>query len=238
MSRTQRTPRLLAGITALLALMVFFGPLREHAFAIAARLPSPQDSGPVEARFTRSSANGPLVWSTCTPIHVLVNPGPFGAPATAEIHAAFAEMSRITGLRFVFAATQHVPRTNWAHTPGEWEVPPVLVAWVEPHETDLLGASASGATVANPAGRGSDRHIVTGAIALDASEYMEFADGNGPGRTRRNLLLHEIGHLLGLDHAEGGGLMHTAITGSTPDGLHPAEAHALRSAYIRSAAGC
>lgn len=237
MIRTPRTPRLIAGIMALLALMVFSVPLREHAFAIASRLPSPQDSGPVEVRFTRSSSNGPLLWSTCTPIHVLVNPGPFGPPATAEIQAAFAEMSFLTGLRFVFAATEYVPRMNWAHTHGEWEVPPVLVAWVEPHETDLLSASASGATVANPAGRGSDRHIVTGAIALDASEYTELADGNGPGRTRRNLLLHEIGHLLGLDHAEGSGLMHTAITGSSPDGLHPAEAHALRSAYIRSA-GC
>lgn len=234
MSRSPRSPRLLAGLAALMALMALLGPLREHAVAVASRLPVPSSVGPVEVRFTRSTQAGPLLWSTCEPIEVLVNPGRFGARADAEIRAAFVEMSQITGLRFTFTSSDMVPRSTWALTRGEWSVPPVLVAWVDPHETDLLGAAAAGATVANPAGRGGSRHIVTGAIALDASEYSTFADGSGPGRTRRNLLLHEIGHLLGLDHAEGAGLMHPAITGSSPDGLAPAEAQALRSSYLRA----
>lgn len=231
MSRNQRTPRLLAGLASLVALTALLGPLREHASALASRLPGPLTSGPVEVRFTRSTPYGPLLWSSCEPIRVLVNPGRFGARAEVEIRAAFSEMSQITGLRFTFAASDRVPRSDWALTRGEWSMPPVLVAWVDPQETDLLGAAASGATVANPSGRGSGRRIVTGAIALDASEYLEFSDGRGPGRTRRNLLLHEIGHLLGLDHVEGAGLMHHAITRSSPDGLHPEESRALRTVY-------
>ena len=228
MQRGTRTPRLLAGLAALACLVVVSAPLREHAAAFAGR------TAEVGARFTRSTPAGPVVWAICEPIEVLVNPGPFGESAAAEIRAAFSEVSAITGLRFVFTPSTLVPRADWALTAGEWDVPPVLVAWADPSETDLLSPSASGATVANPATVGGDKMIVTGAIVFDAGEYEDFADGPGPGRTRRNLLLHEIGHLLGLDHSEGAGLMHPAITGRSPDGLHPVEVAALRSAYAGS----
>jgi hypothetical protein len=228
MQRGTRTPRLLAGLAALACLVAVSAPLREHAAAFAGRATA------VEVRFTRSTPAGPVVWATCEPIEVLVNPGPFGEPAAAEIRAAFSEVSAITGLRFVFTQSTRVPRANWALTAGEWDVPPVLVAWADPSETDLLSLSASGATVANPATSDGTKRIVTGAIVFDAGEYEEFADGSGPGKTRRNLLLHEIAHLLGLEHSEGAGLMHPAITERSPDGLHPVEVAALRSAYAGS----
>jgi hypothetical protein len=88
--------------------------------------------------------------------------------------------------------------------------------------------------VANPATVDGVKRIVTGAVVFDAGEYEDFAGGTGPGKTRRNLLLHEIGHLLGLEHVEGAGLMHPAITGRSPAGLHPVEVTALRSAYAGS----
>jgi len=238
MTRTPRTPRIFAGLAALVALTLFSGPLRDHVVAVASRLPTPRPSGAGEPRFTLSTPIGAVLWSGCATIDVMVNPGRFGAPADLEVRAAFEEMAEVTGLRFTFTSTDLVPRTNWALTPGPWSVPPVLVAWVDPNETDLLGASASGATVANPAGSGPSRRIVTGAIALDETEYASFSPGTGPGRTRRNLLLHEIGHLLGLDHVEGAGLMHPVIDDASPDGLHPSEFHALRAAYQRVRSGC
>jgi hypothetical protein len=234
MDRSARTPRLLAGLLALACLVTVSGPLREHASAFAARTPFAAHTDTVEVRFTRSTPAGPVVWSTCDPVEVLVNPGPFGEFAAEEIRSAFAEVSAITGLRFVFTPSTLVPRTNWALTAGEWAVPPVLVAWVEPSETDLLSPSASGATVANPATVDGVKRIVTGAVVFDAGEYEDFAGGAGPGKTRRNLLLHEIGHLLGLEHVESAGLMHPAITGRSPAGLHPVEVTTLRSAYAGS----
>jgi hypothetical protein len=231
MQRTTRTPRLLAGLLALAALVAVSGPLREHASAFAARTPFAAHQEAVEVRFTRSTPAGPVVWSVCDQVEVLVNPGPFGESAAEEIRSAFIEVAEITGLRFVFTPSTLVPRTNWALTAGEWDVPPVLVAWADPSETDLLSPSASGATVANPASVNGVKRIVTGAVVFDAGEYEDFAGGPGPGKTRRNLLLHEIAHLLGLEHVEGAGLMNPAITSRSPDGLHPIEVAALRSTY-------
>lgn len=229
MTRRPRPLRLFAGAASLAALVSLSGPLRAHVAALGSRVPPGPAS--VEVLFTRSTESGPVLWSSCDPIAVMVNPGPFGDAATAEIVAAFGEVSALTGLQFQFSTADLVPRSDWALTTGEWSTPPVLVAWVAPDVTDLLGVEAAGATVANPAGRGSSRRIVTGAIALDSTEYASFRAGDGPGRTRRNLLLHEIGHLLGLEHAEGSGLMDPSITESSPDGFHPAESAALRVAY-------
>lgn len=178
------------------------------------------------AAFTGGSDAAPLRWETCSPIEVLVNVGPFGQSAYDEIQSAFSEITEISGHTFSLRPSSAVPSSTWAlSTPGS--TPPVVVAWVHPDATDLI-ESASGGTVANPAIRGGVRQIVTGAIALNSEHYQRFRAGTGPGATRRNLLLHEIGHLLGLDHAGGAVLMDPTIGEETVDGFTPVEADALR----------
>jgi len=235
MARSPRPVRLLGGLLSLAALLVSVGPLRGHAFSLARGVTV---GGAPDVVYTRADAGGPVVWQGCATVRVLVNPGPFGEEAASEIRSAFAEVAALTGLQFEFSPSTRVPRTDWALAHGDWEVPPVLVAWVDPAATDLIGASASGATVANPA-RSADgrRRIVTGAIALDAGEYDSYGDAPGAGRTRRNLILHEIGHLLGLDHAHGSGLMDPVVGGSSPDGFHAREAASLRAVYAPARCG-
>jgi hypothetical protein len=211
--------RVLAGLCGLLLMLP---SLRSQVLATV----SPTDSDPVV--YTSTSPAGPLRWRGCGPIRVLVNPGPFGDPARREIAAAFDEVATLTGLDFVLDLSDAVPTTTWARSTGG--VPPVLIGWVTPSQTDLFSAAA-GATVANPSGTGTGRGIVTGAIGLNAERRHEFVSAPGPGQTVRNLLLHEIGHLLGLGHSEHAVLMNPVVGESSPDGFSPAEAEALSVLY-------
>lgn len=201
--------------------------LREYGGFVAQAFP-----GSESVKFTSSAADGPLRWESCSVVDVLVNPGSFGATAFAEIESAFSELSTITGLRFRLSPSGEVPTSRWGLSrPGE--IPPVLVAWVDPADTDLID-SASGATVANSSVRAGVRRIVTGAVALNAEHYDKYRSGSGEGMTRRNLILHELGHLVGLDHVDGPVLMDPVIDESTPDGFVPVEVGALEG--LRS--GC
>jgi hypothetical protein len=104
----------------------------------------------------------------------------------------------------------------------------VVIAWVDPLFSDLLDGSPA-ATVANPGRQAGRRQLMTGAVALDASRFHDLAEGSGPGLTRRNLILHEIGHLVGLGH--GDGLMAPVLGARTPSGFTPEEEAALAAAY-------
>jgi hypothetical protein len=194
----------------------------------SAVVPSSRATSAIPARFTRVDAGRPVVWRTCASIKVLVNPGPGGAAAFAEIRAAFDEVSAPSGLRFQLQRDDTlIPHANWAVSEEATRLgspAPVLVGWVNPASTDLLREGVAGAAVANPLRRNGQRHLVTGAIALDATQYDEFAPRAGAGKTRRNLLLHEIGHLLGLDHVEDrAALMYTVVGDNSPDGLTDGE---------------
>jgi hypothetical protein len=48
---------------------------------------------------------------------------------------------------------------------------------------------------------------------IGSSESLVFAKQMGSAKVRTRLLLHELGHVMGAMHLEGGGLMHPAIQG-------------------------
>lgn len=211
--------RFLAGLCGLVLLVP---AIRSQVVAAVA----PDRGAPVV--YTSATDSGPLRWKGCGPVRVLVNPGPFGTTAVEDVRAALAEVTTFTGLSFVIETSREVPTTTWARSSGT--TPPVLIGWVTPEETDLF-TKAAGATVANPAGTGQQRGIATGAIGLNVTRGSEFSRTSGPGRTVRNLLLHEIGHLLGLDHSEHAVLMNPVIDDAAPDGFTGEEVAALAALY-------
>lgn len=228
-----RSPvRRFLALLVLAALLAGFSTLRDHVRDLllsASRLPS--RFVPVRGEFTDFDGSSPVTWEPCAKVSVLVNPGSFGEAAVDEVRAAFGEIAAVTGLSFVVAVTDEIPRTDWAHSLGGRTAPPVLVGWVAPEETDMLRPGAAASTVANPARSDGRLRIVTGAIALDENVYADFRPAAGAGRTRRNLLLHEIGHLLGLDHVSGAGLMDEVVDATTRDGFHPEERATLAAVY-------
>lgn len=221
-------------LRTLLGLLVLTGGLYLlSGKPVPAYLPGGPDS--TDVRWTLTNHNGPVTWDSCAPVHVAINPGPFEDSAYEEIHSALDEIADTVGVRFsVHRTDSFLPTSRWAlEAPGDYGAPPpVLIGWVDAADTDMLGGDTAGSTVANPQNTVRGRYLVTGAIALDAAQYERFESGTGAGKTRRNLLLHELGHMLGLDHVDStASLMNPVVGKHSPDGFSAEEITFLRERY-------
>jgi hypothetical protein len=156
-------------------------------------------SGPFA--FERTNADGtPARWNPCQPIRYVVNLSQAPAGALQMISSALTQVSQATGLQFSYAGPSSEVATNTRPLTegGTWS--PVLIVWEAPGQTDFLpngGEVGMGGftAVTNPAGQWVD---VTGQVALSSGAAANpgfSADGGWA-----HLLLHEIGHVVGLAH--------------------------------------
>jgi hypothetical protein len=122
---------------------------------------------------------------------------------------ALTRMSEASGLTLVVAGqTSERPSVDRPLTDGtRWL--PVLVAWERPDATGLpTHPSDRGVAAPIAVGRAGDRTFVTGQIVFNPDRAdphgwppltLDFEDRSGSwGAT----MLHELGHLLGLDHVD------------------------------------
>lgn len=168
-----------------------------------------QNGGVVEDGFrlwARREDGTPVRWNACEPIAWVLNPA--GAPPTARVDAeeAVSRLAVATGLEFEFlGTTDEVPSRDrrllqedrYGH---RWV--PVLIAWVETDTTSLpLAHNERGAAIPVAASGPGGRVFVSGQIVLNSSVALTagFHDRHASwGAT----LLHELGHLAGLDHVD------------------------------------
>ena len=156
-------------------------------------------------------------WNPCqAAITVKVNPALAGSTAAArsaavaDVRTALERLSAATGMRFVYTGTtRYAPTGDWAAaSPAE-----VVVAWVNPRtrpaSAALLGRDGRGAFVAGTGGYASKSWSYGGAwsaaigrgfVVINAAQASAFRPGFGAGVTRGSLLLHELGHVVGLGH--------------------------------------
>lgn len=148
----------------------------------------------------------PVAYDPCRPIHVVVNERtapPGAAPALAE---ALAAVHTATGLVFaVDGTTTEAPVQNRApyqpdRYPDRWA--PVLVAWSDPVESPKLAGDVSGTGGSLWISAGDDRVYVTGTVVLDGPQIADLLDRRDGRAAARGIILHELAHLVGLDHVE------------------------------------
>jgi Matrixin len=177
--------------------------------------------------FIHTTADGrPVTYDSCRPIRYVVNPIGMPDGGLEVVREAVREISAASGLRFTEdGLTQErfseVRRLRQPQRYGDrWA--PVLIGWVEEASYPLPSgnvAGAAGSIVVAPDGPGSERYV-TGEIALNRDWFtraMTYPDGDEAAHA---VVLHELGHLLGLDHVDDPGqLMTESASGITELGL-------------------
>lgn len=158
--------------------------------------------GTTTAYTINKNANGTVTrWNPCDgAITVKVNPTGGGAGALADAQTAIKALKAGTGLNFVYdGVTTFIPRsTNRGSQPAK-----IVIAWGSHAQSDLLGAGAVGeggwrSTGTSANGTTWTWKIVSGFVVVDPSARL--AAGYGRGVTRGSVLLHELGHVAGLNH--------------------------------------
>ena len=160
-------------------------------------------------------------WNPCTPVTWLFNPAAAPAGAQKLLADAFDYVGSITGLSFRYGGTTGAAPN--ADTPGT-----IVVGWVR----GLGGpdGQATPSAVTTPAGP----RIVAAGIEFDADKSHPVTFGNwgwGP------VVLHEIGHTLGLDHTtDPAQLMYPVHQTGSPSTYAPGDLAGLLR--VGAAAGC
>lgn len=182
------------------------GPIRttEAADPAATEQASVAESDPDFAVTLRHTDGSPVRMEPCRTYEYVVQPGPL-APRTAaaEAGAAVAALEEASGLGFRFAGFTD-ERFPHPVDPAAPPRRPVLVSFESSDDSTALreggrdhdvpeGVPVGGLAVSGPVRVGSELVVLAGgAVVVD--------EGLAPDQ-RGRVLLHELGHLVGLDHA-------------------------------------
>lgn len=149
-------------------------------------------------------AGRPVGWNPCAPIDYVINFAHAPAYARQDLSLAINTLEAASGLKFVYTgSTDLVPDTNWSTIPRlhrrTWA--PLIIAFANPSATNMFTFGSSQIGAGGPAWVNSShgKVDVSGAIVID--DRARFIPGFGPGLSLGTLLLHELGHVVGL--AEG-----------------------------------
>lgn len=167
-----------------------------------------------------SSQNVVMRWNPCQiAITYRVNLGQAASTTTGraaalkDVKGAIARLSTATGIHYRYLGTTlRIPTgVDWWRNTGDAEL---VIAWVNQNyastRTSLLLRDSRGwlsgtagwqswrwgAFNGQPAGAA----IVRGYVVLNAAQRSQYLAGFGAGRTRGELLIHELGHTVGLNH--------------------------------------
>jgi Matrixin len=145
----------------------------------------------------------PVTWDPCLPIHFVVRSSGEIPGGQVLLDRAIAEISKDTGLFFEDdGTTTEVPSSSRnPYQPDRYGKTwaPVLIAWSNSTEYPALAGDVIG--LAGPiAVGGKDARIVSGEVVFDAPDLTKVETLPDGATYAYDVLLHELGHLVGLGH--------------------------------------
>jgi hypothetical protein len=220
------------------------GPPAASAAAPAPTAPAPSAPAPSTdgwVPWAVDTTGAPVRWDPCTPIEVVLRPA--GAPdgAEADLRAALDRLAAASGLDLrLVGTTDAAPSADGPlveRTDTGWRWAPVLVAWDLPGVGGMpLGPHDRGVAVPVAVRADGREAFVTGQVVLNAAR-TDLRPGFGDrAHAWGATLLHELGHLLGLDHVEDAAQLMAADPGSGPVALGAGDLAGL--AAVGAAGGC
>jgi len=181
----------------------------ERGASLGKPLAAPSGGGAYAFSAEQADAETPVAYDPCRPIHYVMRPDNAPIGGEAILHDAFDRVSAITGLLFIYDGdTTEKPSQNrepyQPHRYGNrWA--PVLVAWqtVEENPTFLTDvAGEAGSSRISVDGR---EVYVTGGVNLDEAAFEQMLTNPSGAAIARAIVLHELGHLVGLAHVSDAG---------------------------------
>ncbi len=209
----QRTITVVSVVVTAIALTAFvaFGPgalgtrIREAIGAEGRIHPEVQEQGIPGGHFEflakQPGSNDPVRWNPCREIHYAVNPEGSPPDWKAMVEDGFDEVEARTGLAFRFDGTTDDRGFEDRFAPNGDPLP-VLIGWADDDEVPDLEGDVAGIGGATYAERGGRRAYVTGMVVLDVETYDRLAGMKDADTVQLAVLLHELGHLVGLAHVD------------------------------------
>jgi hypothetical protein len=198
-------------------------------------------TGPPFLFLDRTDEGVPTRWNPCEPIPYVVNTQLAPPGSIEDVHEAVRKISAATGITFEYEGVTDEEATIFREVfqpdryGDRWA--PVLIAWADPDDSDVPfeaedRVAAGVAVPVIPPTRVEDVYV-SGWVAINADDPnppgFSFPGQQGP------VILHELGHLMGLGHVDTiGELMHPNGGGVIDFG--PGDREGLRQ--LGAAGGC
>jgi hypothetical protein len=155
--------------------------------------------------FSNETPAGPVRWSSCRTIEVVVNDALRPLGASDVVGEGIAEVAAASGLTIeVVGATDEQPSDRRSVEQPRYGVSwaPVLVAWTTPDTDPGLAGDTVGMGGGIAVALDGMARYVSGQVTLDSpqlEEMLALPDGEA---LVRSVVVHEMAHVLGLGHVD------------------------------------